>query len=321
MSRSALEALINFAYSGHVAIDQQNVQALLIGSSFLQLQKVKDACCSFLQERSVTPHFLSALPARDRADPLSACRLHPKNCLGVRQFAETMMCTTLYDSANDFVHQHFVEVSLAEEFLSLRAEELLELLGCDQLNIKAEEQVSGPRAPWPRPQRPAPPTAAPCPCRCWRRSWPGSITSAPSGSLCCRSCCPGCGCLCAVLSSWPSGCSRTSWCAAATSAGETPAGAAGAAGGPAPHRSLLLLPVRDLLDEAKDFHLMPERRPHLPAFKTRQRCCTSITGLVYAVGGLNSSGLLPVLVPAPVPLLVRHVGAVLSASSVTCVDV
>lgn len=52
-------------------------------------------------------------------------------------------------------------------------------------------------------------------------------------------------------------------------------------------------PVRDLVDEAKDFHLMPARRPHLPAFKTRQRCCTSISGLIYAVGGLNSSGEVP----------------------------
>lgn len=69
---------------------------------------------------------------------------------------------------------------------------------------------------------------------------------------------------------------------------------------------VFLLPGRDLVDEAKDFHLMPERRPHLPAFKTRQRCCTSITGLVYAVGGLNSSGLLAlvlVLVPVLVPVL------------------
>lgn len=49
-------------------------------------------------------------------------------------------------------------------------------------------------------------------------------------------------------------------------------------------------PLRDLVDEAKDFHLMPERRPRLADFKTRQRCCTSITGLIYAVGGLNSSG-------------------------------
>ncbi|NXV04871.1 KLH18 protein, partial [Cettia cetti] len=47
---------------------------------------------------------------------------------------------------------------------------------------------------------------------------------------------------------------------------------------------------RDLVDEAKDYHLMPERRPHLPAFKTRPRCCTSIAGLIYAVGGLNSAG-------------------------------
>lgn len=56
---SALEALINFAYNGHVAIDQQNVQALLIGASFLQLQNVKDACCSFLQERY--PVFISTV--------------------------------------------------------------------------------------------------------------------------------------------------------------------------------------------------------------------------------------------------------------------
>lgn len=48
---SALEALINFAYNGHLAIDQQNVQSLLMGASFLQLQNIKDACCTFLRER------------------------------------------------------------------------------------------------------------------------------------------------------------------------------------------------------------------------------------------------------------------------------
>ncbi|TKS79239.1 Kelch-like protein 18 [Collichthys lucidus] len=178
--RVALEALINFAYSGHVAIDQQNVQSLLIGSSFLQLQNVKDACCSFLQESS-------------------------------------------------FLHQHFVEVSVSEEFLGLRTEEVLELVGCDELNIKAEEQLC----------------------------WPGFIMTEIEGSLCCQSFCRRSDFLCVDLSSCQTEFSRMSL---------------------------------DLVDEAKDFHLMPERRPHLPAFKTRQRCCTSITGLIYAVGGLNSSG-------------------------------
>ena len=58
---------------------------------------------------------------------------------------------------------------------------------------------------------------------------------------------------------------------------------------------------RDLLDEAKDYHLMPERRSQLLTFKTRPRCCTDVVGIIYAVGGLTSSGL-----PALVPLCVSH---------------
>lgn len=48
---------------------------------------------------------------------------------------------------------------------------------------------------------------------------------------------------------------------------------------------------RDLLDVARDYHLMPERRPLLQTFKARPRCCTDIPGIIYAVGGLTSSGM------------------------------
>ncbi|XP_069778185.1 kelch-like protein 18 [Narcine bancroftii] len=217
MDPSALEALINFAYNGRLAIDQQNVQSLLIGASFLQLQNVKDACCTFLRER-----------------------LHPKNCLGVRQFAETMMCTVLYDSANSFIHQHFVEVSMSEEFLALSFEEVLELVARDELNVKSEEQVFEAVLAWVRFNSdyrenylPQLLTKVRLPlCR------PQFLTDRVQQDdlvRCCHKC-------------------------------------------------------RDLVDEAKDYHLMPERRPHLPSFKTRPRCCTSIAGLIYAVGGLNSAG-------------------------------
>lgn len=47
---------------------------------------------------------------------------------------------------------------------------------------------------------------------------------------------------------------------------------------------------RDLLDEAKDFHLMPERRGLVQSFRTRPRCCDYIIGQIYAVGGLTKSG-------------------------------
>jgi len=47
---------------------------------------------------------------------------------------------------------------------------------------------------------------------------------------------------------------------------------------------------RDLLDEARDYHLMPERRPLLKSFRTRPRCCNYIVGHIFAVGGLTKSG-------------------------------
>lgn len=47
---------------------------------------------------------------------------------------------------------------------------------------------------------------------------------------------------------------------------------------------------RDLLDEAKDFHLMPERRALIQSFRTRRRCCDFIIGQIYAVGGLTKNG-------------------------------
>jgi hypothetical protein len=54
---------------------------------------------------------------------------------------------------------------------------------------------------------------------------------------------------------------------------------------------LIYLLFRDLLDEAKDYHLMPERRLLLQSFRTRPRCVSYICGHIYAVGGLTKSGI------------------------------
>lgn len=50
------------------------------------------------------------------------------------------------------------------------------------------------------------------------------------------------------------------------------------------------LKCRDLVDEAKDYHLMPERRPLLQTFRTKPRCCNDIPGYIFAVGGLTNNG-------------------------------
>lgn len=48
---TALENLINFAYSGSIRIDTANCQSIMIGASFLQLNKVRDACAQFLIQK------------------------------------------------------------------------------------------------------------------------------------------------------------------------------------------------------------------------------------------------------------------------------
>ena len=50
------------------------------------------------------------------------------------------------------------------------------------------------------------------------------------------------------------------------------------------------LECRDLLDAARDFHLMPERRSLLQLFRTKPRCCKDVAGIIYAVGGQTKTG-------------------------------
>ena len=47
---------------------------------------------------------------------------------------------------------------------------------------------------------------------------------------------------------------------------------------------------RDLVDEAKDYKLMPERRKQFQSSRTFPRRCSEAAGLIYIVGGLTSCG-------------------------------
>jgi kelch-like protein 18 len=114
----ALEALINFAYSGRVILDKNNVQSIMIGASFLQLNKVRDACANYLLQG-----------------------LHPQNALGFRHFADSLGCRTLADSADKYIETYFHEVSQHEEYLNLSLAEVKTLLNKNELRVESEEQV------------------------------------------------------------------------------------------------------------------------------------------------------------------------------------
>lgn len=118
----ALENLINFAYSGTVKIDNQNVQSLMVGASFLQLNKVRDACADFLISRYALSHLMQYWISWNFSIvnmTFQCFRFHAHNVLGIRQFADSLSCTQLVSAAEKYIHHYFSKVAQSEEFLSL----------------------------------------------------------------------------------------------------------------------------------------------------------------------------------------------------------
>ncbi|XP_055538734.1 kelch-like protein 18 isoform X2 [Wyeomyia smithii] len=213
----ALESLINFAYSGVIKIDNQNVQGLMVGASFLQLNKVRDACADFLKSR-----------------------FHPQNVLGIRHFADTLSCTQLITSADRYIHQYFSRVAFSDEFLALNFDELVDIVRRDELNVPSEECIFD---------------------ACMK--WVKNDIETRAGFL------PN------LLANIRLPLLSPQFLADSVATEELIRTS---------HK------CRDLLDEARDFHLMPERRALVSASRTRPRCCDYVIGQIYAVGGLTKNG-------------------------------
>ncbi|XP_037923968.1 kelch-like protein 18 isoform X1 [Hermetia illucens] len=213
----ALESLINFAYSGTVKIDNQNVQGLMVGASFLQLNKVRDACAEFL-----------------------ISRFHPHNVLGIRHFADSLGCAQLVTAADKYINLYFSKVSQSDEFLALGFEELIDIIRRDELNVPTEENIFEACMRWVKYDIEK------------RSTWLPQVLAKVRLPL---------------LS--------PQFLADRVATEELIRSS---------HQ------CRDLLDEAKDFHLMPERRSLVQSFRTRARCCDYVIGQIYAVGGLTKNG-------------------------------
>ena len=214
---TAMELLLEFAYTGQIVINTSNVQSLLIGASFLQLFGVRDACCEYLK-----------------------IRLHANNVLGVKSFADTLGCHTLVEASKKFIQKHFKEVSKSDEFLSLDFSEIIEVVAKDELNVTGEEDVFQAVMAWVK--RDVPNRESKLPQLLTNVRLPLLSPEFLTDNVITEE----------LIRSSHS--------------------------------------CRDLVDEAKDYHLMPQRRPLLQSFRTRPRCCNDIQGLIYAVGGLTKNG-------------------------------
>lgn len=112
---AAMEALIQFAYSGKIAIHAGNVHNLMIGASYLQLTQVRDACADYFKQR-----------------------LECSNVLSIQSFAETLSCKSLVEAADQFLEKNFTQVAEEEEFVNIDVGQMQELLNRDTLCVSEE---------------------------------------------------------------------------------------------------------------------------------------------------------------------------------------
>ncbi|KAK7861883.1 hypothetical protein R5R35_002850 [Gryllus longicercus] len=115
---SALFSLIlDYAYLRKVKITDDTVCQLLVTADYLCVVGVLRACCEYLVKI-----------------------LSPYNCIGIMLFAREYFCQKLEADARIFIMRRFVDVSrYSEEILHLPANELTDILGADELNVKTEE--------------------------------------------------------------------------------------------------------------------------------------------------------------------------------------
>ncbi|KAG7510770.1 kelch 28 [Solea senegalensis] len=118
IDETALQAIVEYAYTGTVFISQETVESLLPAANLLQVKLVLKECCSFLESQ-----------------------LDAGNCIGISRFAETYGCHDLCLAATKFICENFEDVCQTEEFFELTRAELDEIVSNDCLKVVTEETV------------------------------------------------------------------------------------------------------------------------------------------------------------------------------------
>ena len=119
ISASSLEDVLEFIYTGHVEIhDEQSAKDLIIAADYLLLVSLKTIAERFLKEQ-----------------------LTDFNCISTFYFADKYQCEQLLSTSRKFIHEDFASVAALDEFLDLEAEEVERWISSDEICVAAEEDI------------------------------------------------------------------------------------------------------------------------------------------------------------------------------------
>ena len=118
LDEGAVSDLIEFAYTGKIKIDKDNVLTLLEAANYLGIESVKKSCGNFLEQGVDT-----------------------KCCLGILQLADMFALDELSSFAKKYALRHFTDVCKEDEFLCLPVNFLSDLLSEENLVVVVEDLI------------------------------------------------------------------------------------------------------------------------------------------------------------------------------------
>ncbi|XP_069104186.1 kelch-like protein diablo [Argopecten irradians] len=113
-----MELVLDYVYTGAVMLSEDTVQHLLSASNRFQLLSLRSGCAEFMMNHITV-----------------------SNCIGVYFFAKAHECQVLANKAKEIINNQFNNLCRQQEFLSLPADKLVEIISDDDINVTAEETV------------------------------------------------------------------------------------------------------------------------------------------------------------------------------------
>ena len=118
MEGCTMELILDYIYTGQVALSEDSVQHLLSAANLFQLLALRNGCADYMIKHVTV-----------------------SNCIGVYFFARAHQCDQLATKAKELINSQFEQLCREQEFQALPPDKLIEIIQDDQLNVSKEETV------------------------------------------------------------------------------------------------------------------------------------------------------------------------------------
>ncbi|XP_052256287.1 kelch-like protein 12 isoform X2 [Dreissena polymorpha] len=113
-----MELILDYIYTGEVLLSEETVQDLLSAANRFQLLPLRSGCADFMRKHITV-----------------------SNCIGVYFFAKCHECEVLAVKAKEIINKQVSQLCQQQEFLSLPADKLIEIISDDNIEVTHEEIV------------------------------------------------------------------------------------------------------------------------------------------------------------------------------------